>query len=88
MTLPDILAVLVNFGGQIFTRTCGTEGGCRSGRSIDVSVSKELGISLKRMLVFCRLRGFSCVVSKELAVSWKTIGWVWDGLVGRFGGRV
>ena len=35
MTLPDILAVLVNFGGQIFTRTCGTEGvsamkGCSS----------------------------------------------------------
>ena len=26
MTLPDILAVLVNFGGRTFTRTCGTDG--------------------------------------------------------------
>ena len=35
MTLPDILAVLVNFGERIFTRTCGTDGvsamkGCSS----------------------------------------------------------
>ncbi len=74
--------------GQIFTRTCRTEGDCRSGRSIDVSVSKELGISLKRMLVFAGCDGFSCVVSKEMAVSWETIGWMWDGLVRRFGGKV
>ena len=26
MALPDILAVLVNFDGRTFTRTCGTEG--------------------------------------------------------------